>query len=115
MEPGSFEKIVSSAIAAAKACSKAIISLRKTSLSYRELLEDIIKSKPDDPRVVQCAVQKEGNAGNIEISVLYLDKDNQIVMQSEDGQKSYGFAYTLKSIDPELAELFKHHDLVILK
>ena len=115
MKSGKIEALALAAIKAAKACAKAIISLRKTSLSYRELIEDITKSKPDDPRVVQCAVLKQEVAGDIEISVVFLDKDNQFVMQSEDGKESYGFCYTLKSLDSELAELFANHDMVILK
>ena len=115
MEVGKIELIAMTIAKVAKNCAEAVMSLRKSSLSYRELIEDITNAKPDDPRVVQCAVLKQGEAGNIEITVLFLDKDNQTVLQSEDGKKSYGFAYTLKSIDSELAELFTRHNMVILK
>ena len=115
MEAGKVEAIAVAIAKVAKVCAKAVMSLRKTSLSYRELIEDITKSKPDDLRVVQCAVLKQEKAGNVEISVIFLDKDNQPVMQSEDGKVSYGFSYTLKDMDQELAALFSRHDLVILK
>ena len=90
-------------------------SLRKSSLSYKELIEDITKSKPADQRVAQCAVMKQEKEGNIEVIVIYLDKENQPVLSSPDGSVDYGFAYTVKTVDPELAELFLRKDTVIFK
>ncbi len=96
-------------------CSKMLQSLRKDSLSYRELIEEITKSKPEDPRVVQCAAMKEVKDGNIEITVIYLDNNDQPILQSTDGMNDYGFVYTIKTIDSELAELFSQKNMVIFK
>ena len=115
MEETKIEKLIKTFAREAIGFAKAIRKLRKTSLSYRELIEDITKSKPADSRVVQCAVLKQISDGNIELSVLFLDKDEQPVLQSQDGKVDYGFAYTLKSMDPELTELFARTDLIIFK
>ena len=113
MDFGKIGEIALEIAKAAENCAKAVLSLRKESLSYRELIEDITKSKPDDPRVKKCAAMKAVKDGNIEVTVIFLDKDDQPVFKSEDGEKSFGFSYTVKNIDPELADLFAKHDMVV--
>lgn len=115
MDLKKLEALAAALVKAMQVCTKAIQSLRKERLSYEELIKDITESKPDDSRVVQCAALKQVNNGVIEITVVYLDKDNQPVLRSADGEKDYGFAYTVKTIDPELTEIFAGKDMVIFQ
>ena len=95
---------------------KFIQSVRRNKITYRDLVSDIIEEKPQDDRICKCSVMKKVNRNKeIELAVLYLDKNNQPILQSLDGQKSYGFLLTAKEIDEELYSIFNKKDCIIFQ
>ena len=95
--------------------SQFVQGLRRNKITYRDLISDIVEGKPQDDRICKCSVLRTVNENNeIELAVIYLDFNDAPVLQSPDGQKSYGFLLTAKEIDAELNSVFNGKDCIII-
>ena len=93
-----------------------IKKLRRNSITYRELLNEIITSKPGDSSICQCAVMKDTlSTGEIRLTIVYMDSENTPVFTSKNGVEKYGCEITVKTIDQELIDAFNGKSLLIFK
>ena len=90
--------------------------LRKNSISYRELLHEMMTSKPNDPQITQCAVIKDMlPEGDIRLTIIYMNSENTPVFASKNGVEKYGCEITVKTMDQELIDAFNGKSLLIFK
>ena len=99
-------------------CWKFIKSLRCHTcniVSYKDLIAEIVTSKPDDPRIKACGVVKRDISEKcIELTVIYLDDQNEPVW-GDDPENSYGYRKRTNKLEPELEEKFQSVDMLLIK
>lgn len=84
-------------------------------LTYSDVIHELMNNKPNDPAIAKgAALKKELAPRKIDITILYLNKDNNPVW-GPDLRKPYGCRKRTKSLDKELLGLFEDKDLVIFE
>jgi hypothetical protein len=84
-------------------------------VSYKDLIAEIVTSRPDDPRIEACGVVKRDISDKcIELTVVYLDEQNE-PLWGDDPEKPYGYRKRTKKLEPELGEKFQSVDMLLIK
>ena len=84
-------------------------------LSYKDVIQELVNNKPQDPSVVKgAAIRKRLNEKIIEVTILYLNSNNEPVFGSDE-QNPYGCIIKCEQLDQELLDTFDAKDLIIFE
>ena len=84
-------------------------------LTYKDVIEDLVKKKPNDPAIKKgAAMKKQQSDGQIEVTILYLDANNEPVW-GKDENNMYGCRIITKQLDTELLNMFGDKDIIIFE
>lgn len=83
-------------------------------LTYEDVIEELVKNKPSDTNIAKGAALKRTLNDKLEITILYLDKNNEPVW-GDNPKKPYGCIKRTRKLNPELAEFFSDKDLIIFE
>lgn len=113
-----FSQLLDLGAKALKKVIECIQSLRSESfnlLTYAQVVQELVRNKPNEPTVCKgAALKKEISPGCIEITILYLDANNEPVW-GDDPKHPYGCVKKTKQIDSELSAMFDGKDMIIFE
>lgn len=84
-------------------------------LTYSNVVAGLVNLRPKDTAIVKgAALKKQIRPDRIEVTLLYLDVNNEPVW-GEDPKHPYGCVCITKQLDQELIELFGDKDLIVFE
>jgi len=88
-------------------------AMRSKSISYDEVMKYSITHKDDSPAIAKCALLKKAVEDGFEIVQIFLDKNNQLILDNRG--RPLGYKKKVAHMDDELLHLFKGNDLIIVE
>ena len=88
-------------------------AMRSNRISYEEVMKYFIAHQDDSPAIVKGALLREAAGDGVELTQVFLDKNNRLVTDSIG--RPLGYKKKANYLDDELLHLFKGNDLIIVE
>jgi len=83
-------------------------------LTYRDVIEELVNNRPKDIKIVKGAAVRKVFSDRIEITIFYLDKNNNPVW-GNDPRKPYGCVKRTRKLSAELESFFADKEVLIFE